>query len=84
MGPVERSIKEYIMSEYLEGEDPNEITESTPLITTGVIDSMATLKLALFLEQTFSISLAPQEMTAEHMDTVGQIADLVNSKTART
>jgi acyl carrier protein len=82
VGPVEQSIKEYILSEYLRGEDPGELTETTPLITAGILDSMAVLKLVLFLEGRFSISVDPQETTDENLDTIEKIARFVRSKNA--
>lgn len=79
---VEQSIRDYILSVYLEGEDPSELTVSTPLISAGVLDSMATLKVALFLESEFSISIAPHEITADYLDTIEKMAALVHSKNA--
>jgi acyl carrier protein len=80
--PVEQSIKEHILSEYLRGEDPGELTETTPLITTGILDSMAVLKLVLFLEGRFAISVGPEETTEENLDTIEKIARFVRSKGA--
>lgn len=77
---IEQTIKDYILNEFLPGEDPSQLTESTPLITTGILDSIATLKLVEFLESTFSISLAAHETDAEHLDTVELIAQLVCEK----
>jgi acyl carrier protein len=82
MASVEQSIRDHILSVYLEGEDPSELTVSTPLITTGILDSLATLKLAMFLENEFAISIAPSEMTADHLDTIAKMAELVQSKNA--
>ena len=82
MTTVEQSIRDYILSVYLEGEDPSELTVSTPLISTGVLDSMATLKVALFLESEFSISIAPHEITADYLDTIEKMVALVHSKNA--
>jgi acyl carrier protein len=82
MQHVEQSIKDHIMAMYLEGEDPSELTVSTPLITTGILDSMATLQMALFLESEFAISIAPNEIGAEHLDTIEKMTALVNAKQA--
>jgi acyl carrier protein len=77
---IEQSIKDFILAEFLPGEDPAQLTAVTPLISAGILDSIATLKLVDFLERTFSISLAAHETDAEHMDTVERIARLVRSK----
>lgn len=79
---IEQSIKEFILSEFLPGEDPAQLTDATPLISAGILDSIATLKLVDFLEKTFSISMAAHETDAEHLDTIERIARLVRSKQA--
>lgn len=77
---IEQTIKNYILNEFLPEEDPAQLTNSTPLITTGILDSIATLKLVLFLEEHFSITIEPYEADAEHLDTIDLIAHFVQSK----
>ena len=77
---IEAAVKQYILGEFLPGEDPGELQESTPLLTTGILDSIATLKLVGFLEQEFSITIEAHEADAEHLDTIERIAALVRSK----
>ncbi len=79
-GSVEAIVKDYILRECLPGEDPEQLAASTPLITSGILDSIATLKLVAFLERQFSISMEPHEADAEHLDTIELIAALVESK----
>jgi acyl carrier protein len=77
---IEQSIRTFILSEFLPDEDPAQLTDSTPLVTTGILDSVATLKLILFLEEKFSVTIEPHEADAEHLDTIELIAGLVRSK----
>ena len=42
---IESAVKTFILTEFLPGEDPAELTMDTPLITGGILDSIATLKL---------------------------------------
>jgi acyl carrier protein len=77
---VDEIIKRYILEEFLEGEDPAQLTSSTPLMTSGILDSIKTLKLVAFLEERFSIALAAHEADADHLDTIAMIAALVRSK----
>jgi acyl carrier protein len=78
---IKRALKEFILKEFLPGEDANELTDSTPLITGGVLDSIATLKLILFLEESYKVTFEAHETDPEHMDTIADIARLVQSKT---
>jgi len=77
---VEERIRNFILREFLPGEDARELTAATPLITTGVLDSIAALKLALFLEEEFRIRLAAHEVAADHLDTIERMVALVRSK----
>jgi len=74
------AIKDFILKQFLPGEDPSELTDTTPLITGGVLDSIATLKLVMFIEERFGISLQAHEVDPEHLDTISQIAQLIRSK----
>jgi acyl carrier protein len=64
----------------LPGEDPAELTDDTPLMTTGILDSLATLKLVTFLEQEFDIAVEAHEADAENLNTIDLITDLVHKK----
>jgi acyl carrier protein len=77
---TEQTIKKYLLAEFLPGEDPSALTDTTPLITTGILDSIATLKLVGFLENQFSISVEAHETDPENLDTIERMAKLVRSK----
>ena len=77
---IESVVKDFVLREFLPGEDPNELTDSTPLITGGVLDSIATLKVVMFIEERFGITLQAHEVDSEHLDTIAQIAQLVHAK----
>jgi acyl carrier protein len=72
--------KAYILEEFLPGENPAELTDSTPLITGGILDSLATIKLVAFLEQRFHIKIEAHETMVDYLDTIPDIAQLVSSK----
>jgi acyl carrier protein len=80
MQAISESVKEYILKEFLPGEDPNELTDATPLVTGGILDSLATLKLVAFLEERFGITLQAHEADVEHLNTISDITELVLSK----
>jgi acyl carrier protein len=73
-------IKNFIMSEFLPGESPDELTETTPLISGGILDSIATLKLVMFLEEEFGVSIESHEVDKEHLDNLTSIVRLLQSK----
>jgi acyl carrier protein len=77
---VMRIVKDYILDEFLPGEDPSKLTPTTPLVSTGIIDSLATLKLVTFLEREFDIQVKAHEADEEHLNTLQTICELVDSK----
>ena len=80
MNEISTAVSEFILTNFLRGEDPSLLTETTPLITGGVLDSIATLKLVVFLEDRFGVQVEAHEAGVEHLDSVGQIAALIASK----
>ena len=73
-------IKSYILKEFLPDEDPAMLTPTTPLMSAGILDSLATLKLITFLEQEFNIQVEAHEADEEHFNTLQAICELVDSK----
>lgn len=82
MEEIRQAVKAYILKEFLPGEDPDELTDSTPLITGGILDSIATLKLVTFLEERFGLTVQAHEVDAEYLDTIADIVRLITSKTS--
>jgi acyl carrier protein len=79
---VVSTVKAFILDRFLPGEDPANLTRSTPLITGGILDSLATLELVSFLEQTFGIQLEAHEVDADRLDTLERIEALVSARRA--
>jgi acyl carrier protein len=80
MEEIRQTVKSYILKEFLFGENPDELTDSTPLITGGILDSIATLKLVAFIEERYSITLQAHEADVEHLNTIADIVHLIMSK----
>ena len=76
------TIKAYILEEFLPGEDPDSLEDSTPLITTGILDSIATVKLVSFLSEHFGVEFEAYEVSADNLNTLADIARVVESKQA--
>ena len=80
MDPIRNAIRDYILQEYLPGESPANLRDDTPLRTSGILDSMATLSLVSFLEETFAITIDAHETGIETFDCIEDIAALVGRK----
>lgn len=80
MDPVQSAVKAYILDEFLPGANTSELTPSTPLISGGILDSLATVKLVAFLEEHYGITVEPHEASVDYLDTIQQIGELVAVK----
>ena len=80
MDEIRQAVHGYILKQFLPGEDPNELTDQTPLITGGILDSIRTLKLVVFLEDRFDVIVEAHEAGVENLDSVGQITRLISTK----
>jgi acyl carrier protein len=83
MSHARETVRKFILDEFLPGEDPQLLTDETPLVTSGILDSIATMKLAAFLEGEFKIELAAHEMSVEYLNTVADVVRLVESKSSQ-
>ena len=79
---IKSTVKTFILSEYLPGEDPAALTDTTPLMTTGILDSIAVLKVVTFLENQFGIVIQPHEAVVENLNTLSDIERFVAAKKA--
>ena len=60
--------------------DPAELTRTTELVTSGLLDSMGMVRLATHLERLVEISIPDDDITAEHFDSIERILGYVQSK----
>ena len=79
MDELHRVIRDYVVKEYLEEGDDREITERTPLISGGIVDSFSMVSLKRFLEKKYAIQIPDAMATPDAFDTVSRIADLVST-----
>jgi len=71
-------IRGYIRDELLIA-DGADLRDDTPLWG-GVIDSVGLMQLITFIEETYGIEIADDELTSAHFGTVSSIAALVDAK----
>jgi acyl carrier protein len=73
-------VRAYILREFLSGVNPSEFTDATPLISGGILDSLATVKLVAELEERFGIEIQAHEASVNHLNSVADITSLIEGK----
>jgi acyl carrier protein len=77
MNEIGKAVRDYIIREYVTEGDDREITETTPLISSGLVDSFSMVSLLRFLEKKYAIHIPDADATPEAFDTITRIEELV-------
>lgn len=80
MDNVRETVRRFILDNFLPGEDASNLTDSTELKESGILDSLSTLKLVTFLEEQYKVEFEADDLDAGNLSTVATIAQLVASK----
>jgi acyl carrier protein len=83
MSDTRETIRQFILSTYLPGESPANLHDDTPLLTSGVLDSLATLGLVNFVEKEFGFELDAHEAGPDNFNRIDDIVALVARKQVR-
>ena len=77
---IKETVKEYLLDNFLGRENSDELTDETPLVTGGILDSITTLQLVAFLEEKYKVEFEPNELEQDNLNTISRIAGFVESK----
>jgi acyl carrier protein len=72
-------IQEWITEHFPLAKERN-VGMADSLLDSGIVDSLGTLDIILFLEEEFGVAVDEDEMVADHFETVESITQLVVSK----
>lgn len=74
---IRGTLRSYILSNFLPGESPETLEDSTPLITSGIIASLSLVELVNFIEDTFTVNLEQDDVGTARMDSIDLLVDLI-------
>jgi acyl carrier protein len=73
------SLAQYITTKILK--QPNrKLSETEPLISSGLIDSFSLVDLGMFVEDQFGVRLDDTELNAQTFDTLAQLAEVIKQR----
>lgn len=72
-------VRAFVVSNFLFG-DASSLDNDTSLLGSGIVDSTGILEMIMFLEQQFTIMVAPEEMVPDNLDSVNRIARFIARK----
>ena len=77
---IKTEVREFVARNYLPDEPAESIEDTTPLVTSGIIDSIGMLGLVDFIESRYAIEFLPREIDVHTLDTVERIEAVIRTK----
>jgi acyl carrier protein len=76
-------IRQFVVEKLAQSKGINITSDSDSLTEKGAIDSLGIFRLVAFLEETFHLSIADEDITHENFRSIDAIRDYVVSHTAK-
>lgn len=77
---MREKIKKFISENFLFGKEPEGLTDDDSFLEKGIIDSTGVLELVAFIEETFGIKVADDELIPENLDSVNHLMHYISAK----
>jgi len=77
---VESAIERFIVDEIVLGDSNTKIDPNESLISNGVLDSLALLRLIAFLEDQMGVTVDDSEVIPENFETINEIKSFIENK----
>ena len=77
---LETAIEQFIVDEIMLGDSNTKIAPDESLISSGVLDSLALLRLISFLEDQMGVTVDDSEVIPENFETINDIKAFVENK----
>lgn len=82
MQPVAQQVREFVIANFLFGQDNGQLQNEQSFLESGVVDSTGVLELVTFIEERFGISVEDRELLPQNLDSIDNVARFVERKLA--
>ena len=73
-------IRQYIMVHFPLARKQSIVTDDSPLLDSGIIDSMGILELLMFIEEEFGIAVSDEDLLPENFETIAHLVAFIQTK----
>lgn len=77
---VHDEIRQFIIDNFLMGQDSDSLKDDSSFLEDGVIDSTGVLELVGFLEENYEIKVEDEELIPENLDSIKNICAYLETK----
>jgi len=80
---ITSTIRDFVISNFLYGQG-REVQDAASLMGEGIIDSTGVLQLVSFLEETYGITVADEEIIPDNLDSIENVTAYILRKSSNT
>ncbi len=80
MESLESALREFVVDNFLFGQEGAELTDDASLLELGIIDSTGVLELVSFLEGGYRLKVDDEELIPENLDSIRNLARFIRRK----
>ncbi len=77
---IKENLKDFIVKRFLKNVESEILNYDTPLISGGLIDSILTMQLVVFIEETYNFEFSAHEVDRDNLDSINIIANFIQKK----
>ena len=82
MTTLQTEIRRFVVDNFMFGQNDEKLGNSDSFLESGIIDSTGVLELIAFLESTYAVSIADEELIPANLDSVDRVSSFVERKLA--
>ena len=76
-------LRDFVIENFLFGDEAMALKDADSFLDTGVIDSTGILELITFIEDTFGLEVADEEMVPQNLDSIDNVVQFIRRKQSR-
>ena len=80
MPGIPDELHNFILENFLFGDDSREISPDDSFLTTGIVDSTGIIELIAFVETRFGIQVEDSELLPDNFDTISSLTRFIEKK----
>ena len=78
--PLEQELREFVIQNFLFGQDGERLRNDDSFLDSGVIDSTGVIELVSFLERSYGIKVEDEDLVPENFDSIDGLMRFVRAK----
>lgn len=80
MSSIQTDVRNFVIENFLFGDDPESLLNDDSFLETGIIDSTGVLELVSFIEEKYSMEVDDDELIPENLDSIDRLINFIESK----